>query len=717
MGIYLNPGNAAFSEAVHSQIYVDKTELISYTNSVLATNQKNICVSRPRRFGKSITANMLAAYYSKGCQSDDLFKELNISSSNEYKKYLNTYMTIFLNIQEFLSRSSNVNELIQRIQRSVMREIRREYPELDFYEELDLTESMKEIYAETNQPFIVIIDEWDCIFREYADDKTAQECYLDFLRDFLKDKPHIHLAYMTGILPIKKYGTHSALNMFDEFSMANPGVLAQYVGFTEDEVAVLCQRYHMNLAEIREWYDGYRFEKAASIYSPRSVVAAMTSGICDSYWNQTETFEALREYIDMNFDGLKDDVLSMMAGEMVPVNTGSFSNDMTTFHSEDDVLTLLIHLGYLGYDFSHKSVFIPNNEIRGEFVNAVSVSQWGEVSKSLKNSADLLNAIWRKDAEKVTVYIQNGARSYESSRSMNQALTFEAFSAEISKRNIPFGSSQMLTLKMIGEDNLYTNLALLLSDQCEVTTKVAIFQGTDKATFRDRKEFSGSIIKQLDDVYQFIDLNNKTKASFSGLERIDKRDYPEEAVREALLNSIVHRDYSFSGSNLINIYDDRIEFVSLGGLVPGLELDSIFLGVSQPRNLNLAAIFYRMMLIESYGTGISKIQRAYENFSKHPLFETAKGVFRVTLPNRNETNLTNPPKKRITAVYRQSPSTLADKQHVLEYVSKNKKITRKEAETLLNSGTTKAFKILKELCESGKLQAIKSGKNTYYTLV
>ena len=165
-----------------------------------------------------------------------------------------------------------------------MREIRREYPTVDFYDELDLTENMKEIYAETNEPFIIIIDEWDCIFREYAEDKAAQERYLDFLRDFLKDKAHIHLAYMTGILPIKKYGTHSALNMFDEFSMANPGVLAQYVGFTENEVRSLCSDYQMDLAEIKEWYDGYRFEKASSIYSPRSVVAAMTSGICDSYW-------------------------------------------------------------------------------------------------------------------------------------------------------------------------------------------------------------------------------------------------------------------------------------------------------------------------------------------------------------------------------------------------------------------------------------------------
>ena len=435
MGIYLNPGNAAFSEAVHSQIYVDKTELISYTNSVLATNQKNICVSRPRRFGKSITANMLAAYYSKGCQSDTLFKDRKISCSKDYKKYLNTYTTIFLNIQEFLSRSSNVEELIQRIRRSLMREIRREYPTIDFYDELDLTENMKEIYAETNEPFIIIIDEWDCIFREYAEDKAAQERYLDFLRDFLKDKAHIHLAYMTGILPIKKYGTHSALNMFDEFSMANPGVLAQYVGFTENEVRCLCSDYQMDLAEIKEWYDGYRFEKASSIYSPRSVVAAMTSGICDSYWNQTETFEALRGYIDMNFDGLKDDVLSMMAGEMVPVNTGSFSNDMTTFHGEDDVLTLLIHLGYLGYDQYTKTAFIPNEEIRQELTVAVESRSWNEMLMFQQESERLLDATLDMDGVMVGTQIEKihneyiSVIQYHNENSLSSVLTIAYLSA------------------------------------------------------------------------------------------------------------------------------------------------------------------------------------------------------------------------------------------------------------------------------------------------
>ena len=210
---------------------------------------------------------------------------------------------------------------------------------------------MQDVYEETRRPFVVIIDEWDCIFREYKEDKEAQEIYLDFLRDMLKDKPCIHLAYMTGILPIKKYGTHSALNMFDEFSMIDPGPMAEYVGFTEEEVASLCEKYKMDGEEVKCWYDGYSFDKVPAVYSPRSVVSCMRFGKIGNYWNQTETFEALKIYIDMNFDGLREDVLSMMAGESVPVNTGSFINDMATFRTEDDVLTLLIHLGYLAYDY------------------------------------------------------------------------------------------------------------------------------------------------------------------------------------------------------------------------------------------------------------------------------------------------------------------------------------------------------------------------------
>lgn len=311
--------------------------------------------------------------------------------------------------------------------------------------------------------------------------------------------------------------------------------------------------------------------------------------------------------------------------------------------------------------------------------------------------------------------IQNSGRTFEACRSMNQELTFETLSSEMKKKSIAFGEAQMKTLRLIGEDGLYTNLALLLSDQCESTIKVALFQGTDKEVFRDRKEFSGSILKQLEDVYQFIGLMNKTKATFLGLNRMDKRDYPEEAVREALLNSIVHRDYSFSGSNLINIYEDRIEFVSLGGLVPGLELKSIFLGVSQSRNPNLAALFYRLRLIESYGTGIGKIQRTYRNEVVHPKFETAKGVFRVTLPNRNETGTDYVAEERTPYGYENEPLD-SQKQKLLDYVAVNGRITRREAERVLSAGSTKAFRLLRELCEDGQLQAQGSGKLSGYVI-
>ena len=501
MGIYLNPDSSKFEEAVNSDIYIDKTGLLIYTNSVLHTMQKYICISRPRRFGKSIAANMLTAYYSRGCDAEQLFSQFEISKDMDFKKYLNQYDTISVNMQEILSRSHNVCELISRFGRLIIRDLKNEYPDVDYFDDTDVIECMQDVYAQKKQPFIIIIDEWDCIFREYKEDTEAQKLYLNFLRDLLKDKAYVHLAYMTGILPIKKYGTHSALNMFDEFSMIDPGPLARYVGFTENEVKKLCEQYQMDMAEIKNWYDGYSFENGISIYSPRSVVAAMTSGICDSYWNQTETFEALRGYIDMNFDGLKDDVLSMMAGEMVPVNTGSFSNDMTTFHSEDDVLTLLIHLGYLGYDFSHKSVFIPNNEIRGEFVNAVSVSQWGEVSKALKNSADLLNAIWRKDEEKVAVYMEQA--HFETSHlqyNNENALSYTVSLALYAARNFyqvyrefPSGSG-FADIVYLPRKEFPDKPALIVELKWNKSAEGAIHQILKKQYFQNLEDYSGNML-------------------------------------------------------------------------------------------------------------------------------------------------------------------------------------------------------------------------------
>ena len=501
MGSYLNPGNNKFKRAVNSDIYVDKTGLIKYTNSIVDTLQSCVCVSRPRRFGKSMAADMLTAYYSKGCDSRELFSGLEIAKDENFEEHLNKYDTIFLNMQEFLSRSSNVKELLERVEGKVIRELKKQYPDVELYDENDLAETMQDIFAESECPFIVIIDEWDCIFREFKHDKAAQEIYLDFLRDLLKDKEYIYLAYMTGILPIKKYGTHSALNMFDEFSMIDPGPLAEYVGFTEKEVEALCQKYQMDINEIKNWYDGYSFEEVESVYSPKSVVSCMRLGKLGNYWNQTETFEALQIYIDMNFEGLRDDILSMIAGETVPVNTRSFTNDMTTFRTEDDVLTLLIHLGYLGYRYADKTVFIPNEEIRSEYVSAIAVSDWGEVSKALKNSADTLQAIWQGREEQVAEgirqahfetshlqYNDENALSYTISLALYAARNFYTVHRELS------GGKGFADIVYVPRKRFLDKPALVVELKWDKNAEGAIQQIKEKEYCRSLEEYKGNLL-------------------------------------------------------------------------------------------------------------------------------------------------------------------------------------------------------------------------------
>lgn len=406
MGSYLNPGSKDFQESLNSKIYVDKTLLIARTNELVCTKQKYICLSRPRRFGKSMAADMLAAYY--GCEEDTsaIFENMKIAEADSFREHLNQYDVIKINMQLFLSISRNVEEMLQMLQERVVRELKRAYP--DLVEGNSLIWAMTDIYNGTNRPFVILIDEWDCLFREFSHNTEAQKVYLDFLRAWLKDQKYVAMAYMTGILPIKKYGTHSALNMFTEYSMADPGELAAFFGFTEEEVKVLCERYHMDFEEARAWYDGYDLvthsfqgDTHYSMYSPKSVVEAMLRHKYGPYWNQTETYEALKVYIQMNMDGLKDSVVRMLAGESVEINTGTFTNDMTTFSRKDDVLTLLVHLGYLTYDSEKGTVSIPNKEVSQEYVNAISTMDWSEVTRSVEASRNLLQALWNMDAAAV----------------------------------------------------------------------------------------------------------------------------------------------------------------------------------------------------------------------------------------------------------------------------------------------------------------------------
>lgn len=400
MGIYLNPGKQGFWKSIRSEIYVDKTGLIALTNRYLNTEQQYICVSRPRRFGKSMALNMLAAYYSRGCDSADLFNGLQIEKDASFREHLNQYDVIFLNMQQFLIRAKG-REITEYLEEVVVEDLRESYGDFLNRQGLGLAEALEKIYAKTGNQFIILIDEWDCVMRERQEAEDLQKQYLDFLRNLLKDQPYVALTYMTGILPVKKYGIHSALNMFQEYSMTDQFNFEEYTGFTEEEVKALCGRYDMDFSETGHWYDGYRFRKIRHIYNPRSVVAAMQNRVLSNYWTKTETFEALKIYMDMDFDGLRADIVRMLGGEQVKVNTLNFRNDMRNLEGRDDVLTLLIHLGYLGYDCEREEAFIPNKEIVREFENAMSAGGWAEVMRVLKASEKLLEDTLRGDEKSV----------------------------------------------------------------------------------------------------------------------------------------------------------------------------------------------------------------------------------------------------------------------------------------------------------------------------
>lgn len=405
MGLYVNPGNEEFDRATKSKIYVDKTGMISFINQNLNTEHQNICVNRPRRFGKSIAANMLVAYYSRGCNSKELFEKLKIAGDAGFEEHLNKYNVIHLNMQQFLGRTKTIDEMLELLTRKVTRELKREFSDVTYYEE-DLVSVIEEIYSQTHSFFIFIIDEWDCIFRVKGNDTDAQKIYLNFLRDLLKNQPYCVLAYMTGILPIKKYGEHSALNMFDEYSMTNQRELAEFTGFTEQEVQELCPAYDMPYEKMKQWYDGYDL-KGIQIYNPRSVVMSLLGHDFDSYWTKTETYEALKKYIQMDMYNLKELVTKLIAGSSVAINPDKFQNDMTTFASADDVLTLLVHLGYLTYDFDTRTVHIPNQEVQKEFINCIEDGGWEPVMDAIRKSEELLNATISGDEDTVARIIEH----------------------------------------------------------------------------------------------------------------------------------------------------------------------------------------------------------------------------------------------------------------------------------------------------------------------
>ena len=416
MGRFVNPDSSAFQVALNSRIYVDKTGLIEYTNSVLDTTNAYICNSRPRRFGKSYAANMLAAYYSKGTDSEQMFSGLRISKDADFKKHLNKYDVIHIDIQWFLANCDDADKVVSFITKSVLDELRGIYPDALPQEVVTLPDALSRVKECTGQKFVVIIDEWDVIIRDGAIIENVQDEYLNFLRGMFKGvepTKYIQLAYLTGILPIKKERAQSAVNNLDEFTMLQADELAPYIGFTENEVKGLCEKYNRDFDKVKKWYDGYLLD-GYQVYNPKAVVSVMTKGRFRSYWSETGSYEVVVPLICMNYDGLRNAIIEMLSGSEVKVDTAIFKNDPAKIQNRDDVITYLIHLGYLGYNEDSESAFVPNEEIRQELITAVRSSNWDELIAFQQESRKLLTATLSMDEKQVAAEIDKFHSQYAS---------------------------------------------------------------------------------------------------------------------------------------------------------------------------------------------------------------------------------------------------------------------------------------------------------------
>ena len=433
MGVYFNPSNESFTKDRNYKIYMDKTGLLEYLNESIGTPKNCIALSHARRFGKSHAAGMIDAYYSRGCDSSKLFDDTKIAECADYRKYMNQYNVIHLDISSVWD--FHKEDLVESIHERVCEDFQKEYADTLNYDK-DLYLLIQEIYSRSRIPFVIIIDEWDCVIRNSGDKELVHK-YLQFLHSLFKSeesKSFLALAYITGILPIKKIQDESALNNFSEYTMLDSYPITEYFGFTEEEVRSLCREYDMDFESTKAWYNGYLID-GVHMYNPNSVSMAMDRHKFDSYWKNTSSFASINTFITMNYAGLKDDVMTMLAGGKVRVNTNTFQNDFSTVASKDDVLTALIHLGYLGYDADRKSAFIPNYEVATAFEAALQTGEWKEVAKAISICDELLDETIDGNADRVAELIELAHETYTSvlnyndENSLSCVLTMAYFTA------------------------------------------------------------------------------------------------------------------------------------------------------------------------------------------------------------------------------------------------------------------------------------------------
>jgi len=402
MGTFINIGNAGFQRIRRSE-YIDKSGLIAVVNNTLFTRQCFSCVTRCRRFGKSMAAEMLCAYYDHSCDSRSLFADLSIANAPSFEEHLNKYAVLYLDMTAFVSRFHD-DDIVGKIDAALKADVLDAYLNVPVKTDDDLMGCLIRIMEATGEQFVFIIDEWDAICREFKSGTKAMDNYVNWLRRMFKEVNASRVfagVYMTGILPIKKYKTESALNNFIEYSMVDPGDMSSFFGFTKDEVKALAEKHNADFDELEKWYDGYQIGDERSMFNPNSVMQAIRKRWCESYWASTGAFDAVAHYIQMNFEGLKDDIIRMLAGGRSKVNPTGFQNDMSIIRTRDDALTVLIHLGYLSYDRYTRECYIPNKEVAGEMENAVKTTNWLPVVHALQRSEQLLQDTLEGNCEAV----------------------------------------------------------------------------------------------------------------------------------------------------------------------------------------------------------------------------------------------------------------------------------------------------------------------------
>ncbi len=505
MAMFVNPDNSAFQVALNSEIYVDKTGMLEYTNKVMNTLQGYICNSRPRRFGKSVTANMLAAYYSKGCDSREMFSTLKISESIGFKKNINKYDVIHLDIQWCIEPAGGSENVVSYITEKTICELREYYPNELSEKIKSLPEALSVINSMNGTKFI-IIDEWDIIIRDEANNKKVQEEYINFLRAMFKGvepTKYIGIAYLTGILPIKKLKTQSALNNFKQYTMLTPGPLAEYIGFTEEEVKKLCDRYGQDFYKVKRWYDGYKLGRY-HIYNPNAVVSLMIEGEFRSYWSETGSYRIIVPLINMDFDGLKSAVIEMLAGGSVEIDVTSFQNDTVNFEDKDDILTYLIHLGYLAYNQKREMAFVPNEEIREELFRAIKKKKWNEFIEFQQKSLELLEATLELDSVRVAAEIEEihtnyaSAIQYNDENSLSSVLSIAYLGAMQyyfkPVRELPTGKGFTDFVFMPKPEHSLNYPAMVVELKWDKKAETAIKQIKDKDYSDTVKQYTGEIL-------------------------------------------------------------------------------------------------------------------------------------------------------------------------------------------------------------------------------